>query len=38
MLGINGKPKADTIVTDQGLIENSVSSHHIIELILNLNY
>ena len=37
MLGIDGLTKENTIVIDQGLTENSVSAHHSIQLILNLN-
>ena len=35
--GVNGHNKAYMIATDQGLTENSVSAHHIIESQLNLN-
>ena len=37
MLGISGQSKAKIVAIDQGLTENSVSAHHIIELLLNLN-
>ena len=34
--GINGRTDTEMIAIDQGLTQNSVSAHHIIELILNL--
>ena len=36
-LGTNGRTKTNTITIDQGLIESSVSTHHSIELLLNLD-
>ena len=35
--GINGRTKTETIATNLRLTENSVSTHHRIELQLNLN-
>ena len=37
MLGLYGETKSETIAIDHGLTENSVSAHHIIQLILNYN-
>ena len=37
MFGVNGQTNANTIVIDQGLIENSVSEHYNVILQLNFN-